>query len=829
MLDIEGIKQQVNEIVQLTESSKDRTVEILANNLATIDNDFYNEFVSNGGDDSNFKSVLKSCCEEWVYNSSYQYGERQPSYGNPWVKANNIYFNLDDIWDDWRGYCEHLPDYEKFQEPKDDGKKWLDETTKSSNSDVDKLFNTIKNGEGMQDVYYDNGGENFEKDLRDRCEEYVYDEIYHLDKPYQDYNWIRINGTIYNYDEIWSDWKDFCEHGELPDAPKDDGKKWLDESVEENKLLKAYKDIKEEFARIITGNCEDGARCEYFIMDVETFLDNVPNSGYDESMLLNEILNIGQGLGRRYIDFEFVQRETDGYDTLDEYIDDATSSGLIFYMSELGRREYLIEVYNLFIKYCDSHQEYLHSSIEDEPGNIKAPKESGDEYLEEQVLMEMPATNYTRFDIEPYIVCDPIYYEDEEGNTDYDIEPELPLYDLVSHRESNPSWVRELFNYSRESVFCMPELNKTLNTYLVCIIGIAGYYEGMTVGIVEHEIDYDLLREYFEELGGTDPEGHTLYCLNGDESQAFTEKECDEYIKEKIIKPEIEKAKQILIEAQYRYGGKLYPSEYEYKKPDTTGEEFDESVKNNKTLVESNSNLPDPGWIHIGMDIGDTYSGKYMGYPIFIECCRDEDGPSFDEDAYFYNFQIYSPNDKYNEDPIDETNWTVWEDMIDHLKEYVKAHPTNVDEPEGYMKKPEETGEEFDESVQLDEEYDDYDDSEDSEFEYWRNHPLDTDEGTAFSYRGYEIDVDNMEDDHFNVSMYRQDVKYPVYEFFVRRWEDLFNQVEIYVRRHPLNLDEPKNIKKPNDDGHDWVDESLDLKGIKNQINEIVRKADGNN
>ena len=440
--------------------------------------------------------------------------------------------------------------------------------------------------------------------------------------------------------------------------------------------------------------------------------------------------------------------------------------------------------------------------------------------------MEMPATNYTRFDIEPYIVCDPIYYEDEEGNTDYDVEPELPLYDLVSHRESNPSWVRELFSYSRESVFCMPELNKTLNTYLVCIIGIAGYYEGMTVGIVEHEVDYDLLREYFEELGGTDPEGHTLYCLNGDESQAFTEKECDEYIKEKIITPEIEKAKQILIEAQYRYGGKLYPSEYEYKKPDTTGEEFNESVKNKKSLVESNSNLPDPGWIHIGMDIGDTYSGKYMGYPIFIECCRDEDGPSFDEDAYFYNFQIYSPNDKYNEDPIDETNWTLWEDMIDHLKEYVSAHPLNIDEPEGYIKKPEESGEEFDESVQLTEDYDD------SDFEHWRHHqPLEFDTGTTFDYRGYTVEVDNIENDHFNVSLYAPHNSQSVYDFFVRSWDYVFRKLEDYVRRHPANpnLDDPAAVKKPIDNGDNWIDESLDLKGIKKQINEIVRMSDGNN
>lgn len=684
----------------------------------------------------------------------------------------------------------------------------------SHNQTAISLFNTLKKNTDIQEIYDEFCGDNFEGDLLDRCDEYVEDETYRLDKAYQDIDWIRVNGVYFNWEEIWSDWKDFCENLDKPKVPEDEGKEWLDETVEENKLLKAYKDIKKEFEKIVSGSFEDATRCEYFVMDIETFLDNVPNSGYDESVLLNEILNNAQYYAIRYIDFDYVQREVDGYDSLDDFVDDSVATTLTYYMSPDGRKEFIIEVYNLFIKYCNSHQEYLHSFIEDEPGNIKAPKELGDEYLEEQVLMEMPATNYTRFDIEPYIICDPIYYEDEEGNTDYDIdydiEPELPLYDLVSHKESNPSWVRELFSYSRESVFCMPELNKTLNTYLVCIIGIAGYYEGMTVGIVEHEVDYDLLREYFEELGGTDQAGHTLYCLNGDESQAFTEKECDEYIKEKIITPEIEKAKQVLIEAQYKYGGKLYPSYYEYKKPDTTGEEFNESVKINKTLLESNSNLPDPTWIDEPMGIGDNFSEEYMGYPIFVECCRDEDSSSFDEDAYFFNLQIYPPDDKYSViSPIDETNWTWWNDMIDHLKEFVSAHPLNpnLDEPE-ISKKPEESGEEFNESVQLTEEYDD------SDFEYWRNHGnLNFDEGTALTYRGYEIEIDNMEDDHYNVSMYLSNKKYPVNEFFVTRWEDIFNQIEIYVKRHPANpnLDEPSNIKKPNDEGDKWLDESVQL------------------
>ena len=131
-----------------------------------------------------------------------------------------------------------------------------------------------------------------------------------------------------------------------------------------------------------------------------------------------------------------------------------------------------------------------------------------------------------------------------------------------------------------------------------------------------------------------------------------------------------------------------------------------------------------------------------MGYPIFIECCRDDE----DEEERFYNLQIFLPYDKFSEDPIEEANFTYWSDMIYYLKEYVLEHPLNPNSDEPYIEnEPEDEGNNWlEESIQLNE-------NENDEFE---------------------------------------------------------------------------NIEKPKKSGEEF-DEVLDIKGIKKQINEIVREADG--
>lgn len=462
-----------------------------------------------------------------------------------------------------------------------------------SNSYATSLFNMIKRDTSIQEIYDNNGGDDYERDLLDRCKEYIENDEYHLDRPYQDIEWIRVDDMYLNYEEIWSDWKDFCENMDKPKAPEDDGsKEWLDESV----------------------------------------------------------------------------------------------------------------------------------------------------------LMEMPATNYTSFDIEPYIICDTEYIGDDDEDNVYD-DPDAyvtPLSEYISNKHSNPSWVNEMHNYNRDKPLCLPDLNKTLNTQIVCIIGYPGYYDGMTVGIVAREWEHDVLTDNFTEMGA-DNEGHTLYTMDmlQDDSQAFTESEAEQEWTKKILEPEIEKAIHVIIETQAIAGGRLYPDDMGYKAPKTSGEEFDESViykKENLTETVRPNDLPDPSWYDESMSVGDTLSNKYMGYPIFIECCRDDE----DEEEIFYNLQIYLPYDKFSEDPIEEANFTYWCDMIYYLKEYVLEHPLNPNLDEPYIEnEPEDEGNNWlEESIQLNE-------NENDEFE---------------------------------------------------------------------------NIEKPKKSGKEF-DEVLDIKGIKKQINEIVKLA----
>ena len=69
-------------------------------------------------------------------------------------------------------------------------------------------------------------------------------------------------------------------------------------------------------------------------------------------------------------------------------------------------------------------------------------------------------------------------------------------------------------------------------------------------------------------------------------------------------------------------------------------------------------------------------------------------------------------------------------------------------------------------------------------------------------------------------------INYTQYEFYAYSWNRIFDGIIAYVNR--CSYDEPENVQKPKKSGEEF-DEVLDIKGIKKQINEIVRKADGNN
>ena len=707
------------------------------------------------------------------------------------------------------------------------------------------LFNMLKKDTSIQEIYYDNGGDDYERDLLDRCEEYIENDEYHLDRPYQDIEWIRVDDMYLNYEEMWSDWKDFCENLDKPKVPEDSGKEWLEEEFDsydvetiKSQLVVKLREFTELYQTLMENGAIEGDSSEDFVDYANRIIKVIGHltKDYDKrDDALDEIYNKGRSIAEDYTDYAFVEEERyDEFRNLEDYLNDVNACTLMYYMYKEGRIKYATEIFQIVVKYVnDTFPSFTH---EDNEKNIEQPKDTGKDWLEESVLMEMPATNYTSFEIEPYIICDTEYIGDDDEDNIYD-DPDAyatPLSEYIDNTRNNPYWVREKFNYNREKPLCMPELNKTLNTDVVCIVGYPGYYDGMTVGIVAKEWDYDELSDYFTEMG-EDREGNSLYTMDmlHDDSQAFTEREAEQEWTKRILEPEIEKAIHVIIETQAIAGGRLYPDNMGYKAPKTSGEEFDESViykKENLTETVRPSELPNPSWYDESMSVGDTLSNKYMGYPIFVECCRDDDY----EDDRFYNLQIYLPDDKFSEDPIEEANFAYWNDMIYYLKEYVLEHPLNPNLDEPYIEnEPEDEGNNWlEESIHLNE-------NENDEFEYWKNHePIEADTSISFDYKGFHITIDNMEGDHFNVNIYETinqphnrnsiypNINYSQYEFYAYSWSRIFDGITAYVNRR--SYDEPEISKKPKKSGEEF-DEVLDIKGIKKQINEIVRKADGNN
>lgn len=715
----------------------------------------------------------------------------------------------------------------------------------SHSSTAISLFNMLKKDSAIQEIYDEFCGDNFEGDLLDRCDEYVEDETYRLDKAYQDMDWIRVNGLYFNWEEIWSDWKDYCENLDKPKVPEDSGKEWLEEEFDsydvetiKSQLVVKLREFTELYQSLMETNGEDAADSEDFVDYANRIVAVIGHltKDYDKrDYTLDEIYNKGRSLAEDYTDYAFVEEERyDEFRNLEDYLNDVNACALMYYMYKEGRLKYATEIFQIVVKYVnDTFPSFTHEDI---GKNLEQPKDTGKDWLEESTLMEMPATNYTSFEIEPYIICDTEYIGDDDEDNIYD-DPDAyvtPLSEYIDNTRNNPYWVREKFNYNREKPVCLPKLNEKLDTGIVCIIGHLGYYDGMTVGIVAREWDYDVMSENFTEFG-IDREGNALYTMDmlHDDSQAFTESEAEQEWTRRVLESEIDKAIQILIETQAVAGGRLYPSDMGYKAPKTSGEEFDESViykKENLTETVRPRELPDPSWYDESMSVGDTLSNKYMGYPIFVECCRDDD----DEEERFYNLQIYLPDDKFSEEPIEEANFTYWNDMIYYLKEYVLEHPLNpnLDEP-SIENEPEDKGNNWlEESTKLNE-------NENDEFEYWRNHePIEADTSISFDYKGFHITVDNMEGDHFNVNIYEMinqphirnsvypNINYTQYEFYAYSWSRIFDGIIAYVNR--CSYDEPENVQKPKKSGQEF-DEVLDIKGIKKQINEIVRMSDGNN
>ena len=204
------------------------------------------------------------------------------------------------------------------------------------------------------------------------------------------------------------------------------------------------------------------------------------------------------------------------------------------------------------------------------------PESEGDE-LNESVLMERSGSS--SFTVEPCIVCDTEYPKDDEGNVLEDEYAWTPFEDYLDRNDRLPPWIYTSRQYD---YIGMPALNKTLNDELVYIVGLPGYYDGLTVGILARDVDeirYEILEnvKYNVELE-EDPESHDIvrWYIDGNGNR-YTEKEVNEEA-QALLDKELEKARHILLEAQQGEGGKIVPESYSIKEPDTEGDELNESV-----------------------------------------------------------------------------------------------------------------------------------------------------------------------------------------------------------------------------------------------------------
>ena len=191
-----------------------------------------------------------------------------------------------------------------------------------------------------------------------------------------------------------------------------------------------------------------------------------------------------------------------------------------------------------------------------------------------EMLMEMPATNYTTFDTLPYIICDAEYYDDEDGNYVEDVDAYIPLEDLLDtkNKYSKPRWLE-----SREAIL-VPDMNKTLDMRFLCIVAYPGYYDGMTVGIEVRDSD-DLFADEFYQ--SEDEDGNVYWDSDFLKERVYSQEECHEIL-DRLYQQQIEEAQGIIVKYANDYGARLYPSDFKMPEPEGEGDEFNETFDPSK-------------------------------------------------------------------------------------------------------------------------------------------------------------------------------------------------------------------------------------------------------
>lgn len=474
--------------------------------------------------------------------------------------------------------------------------------------------------------------------------------------------------------------------------------------------------------------------------------------------------------------------EPNGDDTYTYYNGDIINKADVFKkVNEIVEREIEKGVMHLY----ELHRKYGGTMITNDM-DAGEPESEGDE-LNESVLMEMPASNYTTFDIEPYILCDADYPTDDDGNVIEDLEPFLPFYDYVNRSERLPSWLTE--GRSRTDYLPMPKLNKDLDEDIVCIVAIPGYYDGMSVGIIMIDEDEYIDANYTcVEADNGRPIAYTKdeEYRYGQDQTIYTREQVEQHVNA-IFERELEKARNVLIEIHAQEGGRIVPSGYAMKEPDTEGDELNESEENSS-------------WERYAPPVGSGVKFK-IGLSSFEALCSRNDGF-----RSYYKLRIFDDNEKdYTEITFDN-----WNDLVRNAKRYAR-YP----EPD-----PEESGEEYMES--LNESW--------LPGVEWLDEPIAYGENKTFYADGYDFNIESNSDsdgEYYYLIIYRHDIedddRARVQEASFGSWDSMALAIKDFLREKNK---ENEYYKEPESDG-DELNERFDMKTIKKMIKDIVETADG--
>ena len=307
-----------------------------------------------------------------------------------------------------------------------------------------------------------------------------------------------------------------------------------------------------------------------------------------------------------------------------------------------------------------------------------------------EMLMEMPATNYTTFDIEPYILCDADYPTDEDGQIIEDLEPFVPFLDYVDRHSRIPEWLES--SYSRTEFLPMPKLNNDLDEEIVCIVGIPGYYDGISVGIEMKDKD-EYIDGYYTCV---EADNGTPIAYTKDEEQRY-DQESPRYTRAQVeaqvnalYEKELSKARNILIEAHYSEGGRIVPRGYELSEPESSGDELNESANQDKTLdalVKLFKNDSD-----FKKEFKDNGGGNDAQFEKALrQCCYEyvtDDTYQWDREPDYGNSWAKANGVYFNLDNI----WDDWSNFCGELDEEFMEFTEPVD-----------TGDELNENKQLNE------------------------------------------------------------------------------------------------------------------------------